>query len=137
MAFANGNPAGTGYDVADFLGDYSGSFQALFMNPPFSLALEFILKGLEKARDVMCLARLSLLCSGSRFDLHDAHLEAVYPFCERVPMVLGRYDPKAKTATEMAWFHFTREPDPLSNPPVIHIPPGQRARLFRTDDLLI
>jgi SAM-dependent methyltransferase len=128
---------GKGYQVVDFLGDYSGSFRVLFMNPPFSLAEEFILKGLSMARDVMCLARLSLLCSQGRYDLHTRHLEAVYPFCDRVCMSLGKYDPKAKFATEIAWFHFTRHPSHPGRAPTIHIPPGARLNYFRQSDLLI
>lgn len=128
---------GKGYRVADYLGDYSGSFPMLFFNPPFALAEAFVRKALTMAPQCMMLGRLSFLCSGERYNLHNEHLEAVYPFCERVPMVLGRYDPKAKTATETAWFHFRRRPTAPGRAPTIHIPPGQKARLFRTSDLLI
>ena len=130
---------GNGYAVRDFLDHDFGTdtFDAIITNPPFSLAADFVRKGLELAPDVLVLCRLSFLCSGGRHELHTQHLEAVYPFCERVCMALGVYDPKAKFATETAWFHFRRDTDPLSSPAIIHIPPGQRDRFFRPEDVAI
>ena len=57
---------------------------------------------------------------------------SIAPFVERVPMVKGRWDPDASTATAYAWFVWCRC---ASGPPrVIWIPPGCRAGLSRPDD---
>lgn len=129
---------GKGYEVCDFtLDTREEQFDAVITNHPFSLGMAFVARGLAVAPDVLLLCRLSFLCSADRHEIFDRHLRAVYPFCERVPMKLGAYEPKHKFATEVAWFHFQRTPDDLSYPSLIHIPPGQRARFFRKEDLLI
>jgi hypothetical protein len=54
------------------------------------------------------------------------------PFVERVPMVKGRWDPEASTATAYAWFVWCKRASGLAR--IIWIPPGCRAGLARADD---
>jgi hypothetical protein len=54
------------------------------------------------------------------------------PFVERVPMVKGRWDPDASTATAYAWFVWCKQA--LGPARITWIPPGCRASLTRSDD---
>ncbi|CAL4866693.1 hypothetical protein MMA231_00937 [Asticcacaulis sp. MM231] len=140
---------GMGYAVQDFLtAEYPADadvlpFDAVFMNPPFSLdedrpgeptiADKFIAKALTLANDVFVFGRLAFLTPAIRYELMRDHLEAMYVFCERVPIALGRISKKSG-ATDYAWYHFKRDADPLSHPATILIPPGTRDRLTRHGD---
>jgi hypothetical protein len=76
-------------------------------NPPFRLAEEFVARAFRVARKgVAILARTVFLESVGRY-------ETIYTktpptkfaqFVERVPMIKGRLDIKATTATSYAWF---------------------------------
>lgn len=114
-------------------------------NPPFRLAEEFALKAFGLARfGVALLVRTAFLEGAGRFArLFAPHRpQWVLPFCERVPMVKGRLDAKASTATSYAWVVWTggmtrnipAEPwDPAHFPALAWIPPC-RARLERPGD---
>jgi hypothetical protein len=54
------------------------------------------------------------------------------PFVERVPMVKGRWDPHASTATSYAWFVWCK--DIAGLPRIYWIPPGCRRALTQDDD---
>ena len=62
----------------------------------------------------------------------------VAQFVERVPMVKGRWDPEASTATSYAWVLWTRGHQGRrgggDEPSFTWIPPGQRGALTRPDD---
>lgn len=76
-------------------------------NPPFRLAEEFLDRALVVARrGVAILARTVFLESVGRYERIFAHRppSVVAQFTERVPMVKGRLDQKASTATGYAWF---------------------------------
>lgn len=115
-------------------------------NPPFGLAADFVRAGLRRARrGVAILARSTWFESAERYPLFfgEAPLAVYAPFFERVPMTLGRWDPKASTATAYAWFVWTKrdaawaaewgQVRPLTCE-VRPIPPGTKARLTRPDD---
>ena len=107
----------------------------IITNPPFSIACEFTLRALDLAADgVAMLVRTQWIEGAGRFaKLFRDRPPALYgPFVERVPMVKGRWDPDASTATAYAWFVWCRQ---AAGPPrVIWIPPGCRADLSRPDD---
>lgn len=113
-----------------------------FMNPPFSLAADFIHLGLVRARrGVAVLARQALMESAGRYELMfgaGSGFVAYAPYIERVAMTLGRWDPRASTATAYAVFVFmTPEARPRqagAHPIVLPIAPGSKARLTRADD---
>lgn len=130
---------GKGYPVADFLRPQGWDCDAVdwvMTNPPFGLAAEFLARGLLRARrGVALLCRLSFLATGERYlplyrSEHPMTLCA--PFMERVPMVLGPWDPSASTASEYAWFFFQKGAAPR---PVDPVPPGTRDRLTHSDDV--
>lgn len=93
----------------DFLkyGWLPGWYDWIITNPPFNLAEEFVLRSLEVAsRGVAILARTNFLESVGRYEriFKERPPTVVAPFVERVPMVRGRCDPEASTATSYAWF---------------------------------
>lgn len=76
-------------------------------NPPFRLAEQFVERALRVARvGVAILARTVFLESIGRYDrIYSVNPPTTFAqFSERVPMVRGRVDPKASTATGYAWF---------------------------------
>jgi hypothetical protein len=75
-------------------------------NPPFRLAEEFVQRSFDVARTgVAMLVRTVFLESIGRYNrLFLNHPPSVFAqFVERVPMVKGRLDKKATTATGYAW----------------------------------
>jgi hypothetical protein len=74
-------------------------------NPAFSIACEFTLRALELATEgVAMLVRTQWIEGVGRYEkLFRDRPPALYaPFVERVPMVKGRWDPEASTATSYA-----------------------------------
>lgn len=94
--------------TANFL---TSEYQAMWYsyvitNPPFNLAEEFIAKALTVATEgVAMLARTSFIETVGRynrlFSNNAPHI--IGQFVERVPMVKGRVDRKASTATSYCW----------------------------------
>jgi len=108
-------------------------------NPPFNLAQEFVERGLQIAgRGVAMLVRLAFLEGQKRHGLlhGERPVSVVAPFSERVPMVKGRWDPDASSATAYAWFLWLTPAAgaDLPYPMLASIPPGTKARLSRPSD---
>ncbi len=132
------HPFGYG-EVIDFLGDAEGAPECdwIFTNPAFPIAGKILTLGLRRARrGVAMLLPLRYLEGGERgaryrllFGAEPMTRCAV--FSERLPMVLGRWDPEADTATTYAWFFWMKGAAPM---PLIGIPPGTRDRLWKPDD---
>jgi hypothetical protein len=92
----------------DFLLDapWSPAPDWIITNPPFRLAADFAARALAlDPTGVALLTRTSWLEGGDRYRrLFQPRPPAIIAqFCERVPMVKGRYDPTASTATSYAW----------------------------------
>jgi hypothetical protein len=107
----------------------------IITNPPFNLACEFTLRGLELATaGVAMLVRTQWIEGAGRYEkLFRDRPPALYaPFVERVPMVKGRWDPDASTATSYAWFVWLK--GVLGPTRVFWIPPTCRKGLARPDD---
>lgn len=138
--------------VADFLDPAADMYEPvdwIITNPPFAKAAEFVDAGLRRAqRGVAILARTTFLSAASRFSMFFAEshrLHAFAPFFERPAMTLGRWDPKASTATDYAWFvwmkpgaaadmsYLTRRYLSL-HAEIWPIAPGTRAKLTRPED---
>jgi hypothetical protein len=84
----------------------TGSHDWVITNPPFRLAEDFVLRALMVARKgVAILARTVFLESSGRYKAIFSQVPpaAFAQFVERVPMVKGRIDQKASTATGYAW----------------------------------
>lgn len=104
-------------------------------NPPFSLARDFVTRGLVRSRrGVALLLRIAVLEGVDRHGIlagSEARLTLLAPFSERVPMTLGKWDPKSSTATAYAWFFWSKHHEPAAPQ---WIGPGTRQRLTRPDD---
>ncbi len=107
----------------------------IITNPPFRLAEQFAHRALSLAHiGVAILCRSVFLEGGARYrDLfRDDPPSDVLIFSERVPMLKGRLDRKASSATSYAWFVWQK---PCLGAPLLHwIPPGTRKQLERDDD---
>lgn len=107
----------------------------IITNPPFNLALDFALRALDTANfGVALLVRTAWLEGGDRFSrlFSPRPPSTVALFAERVPMVKGRWDPSASTATSYAWVVW--KIGQLGSTELRWIPPGQRMALTRADD---
>lgn len=103
-------------------------------NPPFRLAEEFVLRALQVARiGVAILARTVFLESSGRYNriFEQQPPTKFAQFVERVPMVKGRLDRKASTATGYAWLVW--EKDTVSHPRLMWVPPC-RKQLEKSSD---
>jgi hypothetical protein len=97
-------------------------------NPPFRLAEEFVNRSLEIARHgVAILARTVFIESVGRYEnLFRLRPPSLYAqFSERVPMVKGRLDKKASTATSYCWLVWCK-PLSIEAPRLIWIPPCRK-----------
>lgn len=96
-------------------------------NPPFRLAEEFVQRAFTVARrGVAILARTVFLESVGRYqNIFVGSPPSVFAqFSERVPMVKGRLDRKASTATGYAWFVWEKELD--AAPKLMWVPPCRK-----------
>ncbi|HVT83088.1 MAG TPA: SAM-dependent methyltransferase [Phycisphaerae bacterium] len=130
-AVRSSDVAAYGYGVVeDFLGrPYAlDAFDWVITNPPFRLAEEFVLRALPIARrGVAMLTRTVFLESSGRYErlFRDTPPTVVAQFVERVPMVKGRLDQRASTATGYCWLVWRK---PLaSSATVFWIPPCRKA----------
>jgi hypothetical protein len=103
-------------------------------NPPFRLGEEFVLRSLTVARKgVAILARTVFLESVGRYEriFREMPLTKFAQFTERVPMVRGRLDKKATTATGYAWLVW--EKDKIDRPRLVWVPPCRKKLEFEGD----
>lgn len=113
-----------------------GEFDWVITNPPFKLAEEFVVEGLRVARvGVAVLVRTVFLESGGRYErlFRDRPPTTFAQFVERVPMVQGRLDREAGTATSYGWMVWYRWIDKRTAPELMWIPPC-RKELERDED---
>ena len=124
-------------EVRDFL-TYpylAGSHDWVITNPPFKLAQEFIEKAMAVAKcGVAILARTVFLESVGRYEALFSNNPPTYfaQFTERVPMVKGRVDRKASTATGYAWFVWKKD-ERRNSSELVWIPPCRRKLEKDTD----
>ena len=117
-----------GYGIApvDFLNDpHLLRPEWIITNPPFSIACEFTLRALDVATEgVAMLVRTQWIEGIGRYEnlFRDRPPSLYAPFVERVPMVKGRWDPNATTATSYAWFVWYKASASLGPPRVFWIP---------------
>jgi hypothetical protein len=141
-----------GYDsidrVEDFLAPYAMRDTAdwIITNPPFRLAREFTLRGLELTRlGVAIFARSNWIEGQERYrTLFQARPPAlVAPFVERCPLTKGfdeetdergGVDFDASSATSYSWFVWFAPENPPGRTELVLIPPGQRQALEHADD---
>lgn len=98
-------------------------------NPPFRLAEAFITRSLAVAHcGCAVLVRTAFLESVGRFQalFRDRPPSVVAQFVERVPMVKGRVDKEAASATAYAWLVWFKGA-PVQDPAFVWIPPCRRS----------
>lgn len=100
---------GVGFPVNDYLFGLDGDVEQTdwtITNPPFRLAEQFIERALSRSRvGAAVILRSAFLESVGRYErlFADRPPTDVLQFVERVPMVKGRLDPEASSATAYAW----------------------------------
>lgn len=105
-------------------------------NPPFRPAEQFVKRGLDIATvGVAMLVRSVFIESAGRYEnlFRDTPPTIMAQFCERVPMVKGRYDPKASTATSYCWLVWLKSDSRNVTTRLEWIPPC-RKKLERPED---
>lgn len=122
--------------VADFTTQpyEAGSVDWVITNPPFRLAEEFVKRSLVIARrGVAILARTVFIESVGRYrEIFEVDPPTRFAqFTERVPMVKGRLDRKASTATGYAWIIW--ENDRSDTPRLMWVPPCRKMLERATD----
>jgi hypothetical protein len=115
--------------VADFLKSKlaADSVDWVITNPPFRLGEDFIKRAMNIARrGVAMLTRTVFIESVGRYErvFKPNPPSRFAQFTERVPMVKGRIDKKASTATGYAWLVWEKER--LGNSEVVWIPPCRK-----------
>ena len=120
---------GAGFAVRDYLfGPVDDTHWTIF-NPPFRLALQFILRALETSQlGVAAIVRTSFLEGVGRYhDLFSASPPTdILQFTERVVMHKGRLSAKGSTATSYCWLVWDKA-RPACAPRFHWIPPCRRA----------
>lgn len=134
---ADVHPYGYG-ETKDFLtsSHAPGSFDWVITNPPFKIAQEFLHRAFPIARrGIAILERTTFIEGIGRYQtLFSARPPAIIaPFAERVPMVKGRVDASASSATSYSWFVWLKE---AAGEPVVRWIPPCRKTLERNDDYL-
>jgi hypothetical protein len=142
----HGGPMAAGRFIGDFLDPaFAPEMSAdwIITNPPFKAGEAFVRRGWERARrGVAMLLRLQFLEGAARCRLfRELPPHTVAVFAERVPMVAGRWDPDASSATAYAWFIWVKPGTTAWSDVAARgtrmawIAPGTKARLSRTEDL--
>lgn len=100
---------GAGYPIRDYLFGLDGDLSMVdwtITNPPFRLAQQFIERAIRTSRrGVAVIVRSAFVEGGGRYNelFLPTPPALVLQHVERVPMVKGRYDPKASSATAYSW----------------------------------
>jgi hypothetical protein len=117
--------------IRDFLShpEKLGAADWVITNPPFRLSEEFVLRALRIARNgVAILARTVFIESVGRYrNLFERTPPTKFAqFTERVPMIKGRLDRKATTATGYAWLVWEKDSNNNTHPRLMWVPPCRK-----------
>lgn len=106
-------------------------------NPPFKLATPFVKRAVrEAAHGVAMFVRTQFLESAERWALFDRHPPAlIAQFAERVPLVKGRWDPGASSASAYCWVIWQPKRTHSRVTEFTWIAPGAKARHMRSCDV--
>jgi len=96
---------GVDFPIKDYLAGEELHFDWTITNPPFKLGYEFIEQALDHSDNVAVILRSAFLEGKGRWEKLFQYNRPSYVFqhVERVPMVKGRYDPDAASATAYSW----------------------------------
>jgi len=124
-------------EVVDFLWPTDRKAAWIITNPPFRLAEQFALTGIERARcGVALLVRTAFLESVTRYAclFSETPPTDILQFSERVPMHKGKLTATGSTATAYCWLVWRKDaPQKLTH---FHWIPPCRKRLERKSDYL-
>lgn len=128
-----------GFPVKDFLSLPEPERKADWMitNPPFRLADEFAVKGMQHADNVALLCRIAFLEGKHRYNslFSCFPLSHVMIFTERVAMLKGRIDNQAASSVCYAWFVWRDNHE--GAPQIMWIPPGEKQKhMMRAENFL-
>lgn len=132
-----------GCKIEDYVGKgycvEPNSVDWMITNPPFKLAERFVQRGLDEAgRGVAVLCRSNWKEGIGRYQRLFSSRPPTFiaTFVERVSMVKGRWDPKARTATSYSWFVWDKH---QANQPAVDvwIPPCRETLTRKSDDLFL
>lgn len=137
---------GRGYPIGSFVGQGADVITTpkamrpgdwLVTNPPFALAEQFVQRALRERFTTALLLRTAFLEGVGRYEVIFARTPPamIFVHVDRVPMVQGRWDPAASTATAYCWFVWLPCGDAVGTQ-VHWIRPGARARFGRPEDAL-
>lgn len=134
---------GWGHDVGSYVGQGAdvlpfSTSDWVITNPPFNLAIDFVDRALAGAHHGVAVLLRSAWIEGA--DRHsrlfrDRPPTLICPYAERVPMVAGRYDPDASSATSYASFVWEAAAMAARRTEMVWIAPGAKARHFRACDV--
>lgn len=140
-------PYGFG-EVGDFLDTTLGTgwtppapVDWIITNPPFNAAIDFLPRAFahKPRKGVAFLLRTAWLESEERWrDVFTTarRPSAVFVSADRIPMVQGRYDPEASSATSYSWFVWQCGQE-AHRTALEWLPFGSKAKYFRREDVLI
>jgi hypothetical protein len=132
-----GSFVGEGPDIAKWVIDGDRP-DFIICNPPFNLAIEFVERSFEwePKIGIYVLVRSNWAEGCDRYKrlFSIRRPTVIAQFVERVPMVKGRWDPNATTATSYAWFGWSRRAFNNHSTEFMWIPPGCRKALTKPDD---
>ncbi len=121
---------GAGYPIRDYLFGLDSDLSMVdwtITNPPFRLAQQFIERAIRTSRKGVAVIVRSAFTEGvNRYEelFSRNRPSLVLQHVERVPMVKGRYDPKASSATAYSWLVWT--PNHVVRPAFDWIPPCRK-----------
>lgn len=127
---------GCGFEVSDYLFGLPSDINKTdwtITNPPFRLAEQFIERALDRSMaGVAVILRSAFLESVGRYErlFRDRPPTDVLQFVERVPMVKGKLDGEASSATAYAWLVWRKGATPTQ----LHWVAPCRKRLERPED---
>jgi len=129
---------GAGFLVEDYLfGPPPHPADITFMNPPFRLAEQFILRARSTSRQgVAALVRSAFLEGIGRHErlFSKDPPSVILQFTERVVMHKGCVTEKGSSATAYSWLYWDQDGIGKGNPPEFHWLPQCRKRLERQGD---
>lgn len=120
------------YGTSDYLSGDSGEMAAdwIITNPPFKRAYDFINKAISQKRNIAVLVRTSFVEGVGRYNrlFKPKPPNIIAQYSERVPMVKGRIDKNASTATAYCWMVWGRQGngDSSSCSKFVWIPPCRK-----------
>lgn len=133
---------GVGFPVIDFMtgpkpSDFGEHVDWIITNPPFNIAVDFVLRALEKDMSTHGVAVLLRTNWVEGVDRHQRLFAKNPPsrICQyvgRVPIVRGRVDQKVSTAMPYAWFLWEHGVD--SGPPIVEWIPHCRKEFEHDSD---